>query len=113
MKPIKQQPNAPEQAPILTTVHLGVVGVDTGRVIIGDPGYIANGEPIEIPECSGDRPCQLDFKPEVPGLAIVLPSGYGDGLYPVHAVVDEEGIVHRVTTTFTETGDTPCAASRE
>ena len=97
---------------------IGVVGVDAGLVIIGDPGYLIHTEPDTESTLGKDweefcnlltedeRPTtkQFNFPLGNPGLAVVVSSGYGDGLYPVFAeVVDtKEGgkRVKKVTIEF-------------
>jgi hypothetical protein len=115
------KPQPPSNRPInLQKVHIGVIGVDTGRVILGDPGYLLPGGELSIvlgnEHLQGAKQLeQLEFKPGVPGLAVVVESGYGDGLYPVTALVDQDGVIHQVIVEFVETpteseGEAPCAA---
>ena len=40
---------------------------------------------------------QLNYKAGHPGVAVVSPSGYGDGLYPVFATIEETEFGERVT----------------
>ena len=98
--------------------QIGVVGVDAGLVIIGDPGYLIHTEP-DTESTLGknwddfcdllaeeERPLmkQFNFPLGNPGLAVVVSSGFGDGVYPVFAeVVDtKEGgkRVKKVTIEF-------------
>ena len=102
MKPLPRS-NRPVK---LRKVHIGVIGVDTGRVILGDPGYILPRSDLSIGlgnEQLKGTDHQLEFKPGVPGLAVVLESGDGDGLYPVTALVDQDGVIHQVIVEFVET----------
>lgn len=87
----------------LNKIHLGVIAIDSGHLIVGDPGYILPGSKLshglhydQIQSGSN----QLEFKPDVPGLAIVAESGYGDGMYPVTALVDEDGYIHKIIIDF-------------
>ena len=92
---------------------IGVVGVDVGLVIIGDPGYLIHTEP-EIESTLGkdweefcnllaeeERPAmkQFTFPLGNPGLAVVVSSGFGDGVYPVYAEI-ENGVIKKVTIEF-------------
>jgi hypothetical protein len=95
---------------------IGVVGVDAGLVIIGDPGYLIHTEPENtlgkdweefcdlLAEEEGPTIKQFTFPLGNPGLAVVVSSGFGDGMYPVYAeVVDtKEGgkRVKRLTIEF-------------
>lgn len=55
-------------------VEVGEVGVDSGRLLLGDPAYVT---PDLIDRLEGRQPGQLTH-----GVVLVA-SGFGDGLYPV------------------------------
>jgi hypothetical protein len=97
-------------------VKLGVVGVDSGQLMVCDPCYI-DGEWREEefnPGCAAkenfsyNRVCevtqanalhggQLKFKKGHAGVAVAFTSGVGDGLYAVQARIGEiEGWGERV-----------------
>ena len=74
--------------------QIGVVGVDSGTLIILDPGNIEdNFESWDKGLCdkvialtdNESQAGQLNYERGHPGLAVVFNSGMGDGLYPVYA----------------------------
>jgi hypothetical protein len=86
-------------------VQIGVVGVDTGQLMLCDPSYV-DGEWVNeefVPGLSGAKEAfsynaacqktlaqpfndgQLNFKRGHAGVAVVTTTGLGDGLYPVYA----------------------------
>lgn len=99
----------------LTKRKLGVVGVDSGQLMICDPCYLESewknektidftnpkilekhkgkfsyngcGEATLGPNSSG----QLNYNMGHPGAGVVFASGYGDGTYPVIGWFNEEG----------------------
>lgn len=93
----------------LSVVHkegwrlLGEVGVDTGRLLIADPAY--DVEDVETSLLDGELVEQCGPR----GLALVFPSGYGDGLYPVYGRLNEDGRVVevRILMDFAERNDPP------
>jgi len=96
---------------------VGHVGVDSGQVMICDPCYIdsewkkeefkGDNKPTEnfsYPACcdltiKSPRFGQLNYKMGHPGVGVVSSSGYGDGLYPVYAEINEHG---RIKSLFIE-----------
>ena len=76
---------------------IGVVGVDAGLMIIGDPGYLIHTKPEPSLGKDWDEFCdiiseekspamkQFNFPQGNPGLAVIVSSGFGDGVYPVYA----------------------------
>jgi hypothetical protein len=81
-------------------VQLGVVGVDSGTLIVVDPSYIesewesADGEgktneaiDVALSGFGG----QLNYRVGHPGLAVAFPSGFGDGMYEVWATIRDCG----------------------
>jgi hypothetical protein len=88
------------------TFLAGHVNVDAGLIYIGDPGSVVepSGPPEEIPDWDEfvDRILGEDYKAEgeIPNVAkeplgqgsgIVIPSGYGDGIYPVYVTLGDDG----------------------
>lgn len=70
--------------------RIGVIGVDSGQVVVTDPSYIGvpmTGLPSygDISKVSLAGKTQLKNKKGI-NLAVVSESGFGDGLYPVYAV---------------------------
>ncbi len=65
--------------------HLGQVAVDSGRLMIIDPCYVKyldNYTPSELATVDdGEVPFPLGHS----GMALVFPSGLGDGMYDVYA----------------------------
>jgi hypothetical protein len=65
---------------------VGHVGVDTGTLVLIDPCYAFDSTAIfdEL----GER-----AHAEVPGAAVAVRTGYGDGWYPVYATRNADGRV--------------------
>ena len=93
-------------------VKLGVVAVDSGQLLIMDPGYVDNcwrpedgsgqyggGTYEECAELvlSREGEGQLCFSDGRPGLGVVFASGWGDGTYEVFAHVDDTMERGRIT----------------
>jgi len=74
--------------------RIGVIGVDSGQVVVTDPSYIGakNGIPSydNISKVSLAGKNQLKNKTGIK-LAVVSSSGLGDGVYPVYAVTGKAG----------------------
>jgi hypothetical protein len=68
---------------------IGVVAVDSGRIVIGDPAYadIARSQPAEDHNPDGG---QL-------GLCVTAPNFGGDGVFPVYATHADDGQLEAVT----------------
>lgn len=106
-------------------VLLGRILVDSGQVMVGDPAYlhgweddefdpekvktkelsdaISNCEKVVLPYCYSGA-CVATLSPEMggqlaEGLSVACASGYGDGTYPVYAVI-ENGRVKRLVVEF-------------
>lgn len=88
-------------------VEIGALPVDAGVMMLGDPCYVVHPKNHD-PEIY-DRICQLiDDKPYVffsgsygpiPDV-LVAKTGYGDGIYPVFAELDENDRVMSITISF-------------
>lgn len=73
---------------------IGHVGVDAGCLLIGDPSYVFDGFDYEAEVCSDWQ----FYREAIDGLAMLVSSGLGDGMYPVEAKIEEvEGWGERVT----------------
>ena len=87
-------------------IKIGVVGVDSGQLVICDPCYIKhNGEQSELNDYDellkkkaesgngdlnkADEYAQLCFDMGHEGLGVVFDSGIGDGVYNVYATIGE------------------------
>lgn len=83
-------------------IQVGTVFVDAGIVMVGDPCYSLPDDGShrvsdwsEFCNRTFDKRNELDpsgvSQPLGPGIGIVVPSGYGDGEYPVFIEVTEDG----------------------
>ena len=78
-------------------VQIGVVGVDSARLVITDPTYIKDQWTPELVEkCWNLTPppmlaSQLKYKAGHDGLGVVFLAGLGDGVYPVFAEYEDAG----------------------
>ncbi len=76
--------------------RIGSVGVDSGMLMIADPGYIK--EPTDI-KCEGIG-AEIDNEARsaqiLNGYCLAFSSGYGDGLYDVYAKRDENGRIVKI-----------------
>lgn len=103
---------------------IGTVGVDAGMVWIGDPCYVIGEDAHHAPqsweeflealhdhedgELAGVSEALKDYGQ---GVGLAIPSGYGDGLYEVRAVIVPDDlnpggeVVKSVTVTFIEDDD--------
>jgi hypothetical protein len=91
-------------------VRLGFCAVDSGTILITDPGYLNNwkdngfGESESVGEYSYGGACdrtlttgyaryngQLNFSAGHGGIGVVSRTGLGDGVYPVYATVADLG----------------------
>jgi hypothetical protein len=94
--------------------RIGEIGVDAGLCWIGDPCYILH--PQEPPNAIGSswgefcgmlgeddqHPVCKQFCYDLghPGLGVVVSTGYGDGLYPVYAEFNDDGLIAKVWVQF-------------
>lgn len=93
---------------ITSTRQIGFVAVDSGQLLITDPGYVNGWGEEGFGEApaghysyggacettlSADSAGQLNFPAGHGGMGVVSSTGFGDGLYPVYAtyVDDEDG----------------------
>jgi hypothetical protein len=89
-----------------TTSIIGFCAVDSGQIMITDPGYVSGwgtesfGEIVADGHYSYAGACevtlgkahagQLNFPAGHAGMGVVSSSGYGDGYYPVYATYYNE-----------------------
>ena len=101
---------------------IGVVGVDSGQILITDPCYIGSewkktddnkdlGHEDNKGQFSYGGCChatlknkelggQLNYKLGHAGAGVVSRAGYGDGSYPVYAIYNDEGRVDKLIVDF-------------
>jgi len=96
---------------------LGQVGVDSGQIVISDPCYIDSewkkdveydqGKKGEYSYGGACKTCdsknlggQLNYKRGHAGAGVALRTGYGDGMYPVYGVYNDEGRITKVLVDF-------------
>jgi hypothetical protein len=78
-------------------IQIGVVGVDSARLVITDPSYIKSQWSAElIDRCWDLTPPpllagQLTYPAGHDGLGVVFVAGLGDGVYPVFAEYEDAG----------------------
>ena len=88
--------------------EVGIIGVDAGLCMVGDPCYIKSEDhPAHdwSKFCSmiaGQYPTvhQLNYAAGHEGLGVVVSTGYGDGCYPVSVVYGDEGRVSEIRIDF-------------
>lgn len=88
--------------------QIGVVGVDAGLLMVGDPCYFIRDTPehktaADVAELTWKKVCsdtvslrnsdgqQLTFSPQNPGLGVIVNTTHGDGIYPVFLVTTPGG----------------------
>ncbi len=87
-----------------TLKHIGDVDVESGQVLIGDPGYLRDflsdeyhGGPGHVGEYpySYSGACEASLSgggPLASFMAVTSSTGYGDGIYPVFQIITD-GVV--------------------
>lgn len=95
----------------------GSIGVDSGRVWLGDPGYVildpGTRRPIDlgrgwhdmVPKMVSGTTEQWHFDDGRPGLGVSVATGFGDGTYSVWVRKTPSGRVAAVMIEFIEEGD--------
>jgi hypothetical protein len=100
----------------LDLVHIGDFAVDSGQAMVGDPCYLdewepwnSEAEPFENHKKSKGKysylgACEATLTEGYGqlgmGNAVVFSTGYGDGLYPVYAEINEDGRVAKIVIDF-------------
>ncbi len=95
---------------------IGYFSVDSGQAMIGDPCYLDEWEPWndkadnfeehvnKAGEYSYLGACGVTLKKGYGGLgngmSVAFSTGYGDGVYPVYAEIDDDGRIARVVIEF-------------
>ncbi len=95
--------------------YIGSFAVDSGQAMVGDPCYLEDWKPWNSEEHNfEDHPqhkgeygylgaCNATLEKgygELGNLGVVFSTGYGDGLYPVYAEINEDGRVARIVIDF-------------
>jgi len=96
-----------------TMTHIGSFSVDSGQAMVGDPCYLDewdtnSNEEWNITDKQGEysyfgasATTLADCYGELGGSrAVVFSTGYGDGLYPVYAEIDDDNRVSKVIIDF-------------
>jgi hypothetical protein len=80
--------------------QVGVVGVDAGCILLGDPSYWMSGKDYDKLICNGwSESLQINYDLGHAGKGVVVSSGFGDGCYPVY-VKKQHGRVKEVRIKF-------------
>jgi len=89
--------------------QIGIVGVDSGSILISDPCYINDcfsiqGDDIFKIYPEKERHFQINTKAtnntvKIP-VAVTLRTGYGDGAYPVMATYNKDGVIKKIEISF-------------
>jgi hypothetical protein len=84
------------------TKKLGTIGVDAGMCWIGDPCYVLPDDARDNPGKDWGDFCEQMLHTNAKEFAsgVCVTTGYGDGEYPVHAKVTEDGCIASITVTF-------------
>lgn len=100
--------------------QVGMIGVDSGQVIIGDPCYLDSWKGHEF---ASDRPGEYSYAGACTatlsdkgygnlrydmghdGAAFACATRWGDGTYPVYAEFDKDGRVISLTIKFDDDGE--------
>jgi hypothetical protein len=99
-------------------ITIGMIAIDSGQAIIGDPAYLSdwelwdsNNEEFDFSEDQIGKYSYLgasattlhnEYGELGGGRAVAFNTGYGDGVYPVYAILDEEtGKVAQIIIDFT------------
>lgn len=82
--------------------RIGNCAVDAGIIMLGDPCYYLHGENPEVFGSTWPEFCDRlrdELTLDLDSYAVVVSSGYGDGVYPVEAKF-EDGRVKEVRIVF-------------
>ena len=94
---------------------IGSFAVDSGQAMVGDPCYLDGWEPWNDKSEKFDNyinhkgkysylgACEATLTKGYGSLgnsAVVFSTGYGDGLYPVYAEIDDDGRVVKIVIDF-------------
>ena len=93
--------NANNQRENIMRKLIGNIGVDSGSCWVGDPCYVLPDDARHNPGEDWDEFCRAMLRSshkEFPA-GVCVSTGYGDGEYPVHAVI-KDGVVQSIEVTF-------------
>jgi hypothetical protein len=86
--------------PRLKKEKIGEVAVDSGTIVIIDPGYIKSKSRLMKAITKSTGMHGRVVAAGTSGTAVWSRSGGGDGTYPVYAFKNEDGLVKRITIEF-------------
>ena len=100
---------------------IGRFAVDSGQAMIGDPCYLDSWKPWnsevdnfedhinKVGEYGYLGACNATITNNYgelnEGSSVVFNTGWGDGVYPVYANIDDEGTIHSITVNFVNDQD--------
>jgi hypothetical protein len=100
----------------MTKTLIGKFAVDSGQAMIGDPCYLEDWKPWnseqekfedhvnKVGEYGYLGACNATLTNGYgelnQGSSVVFNTGWGDGVYPVYADIDDEGTIHSITVKF-------------
>jgi hypothetical protein len=83
---------------------IGVVGIDSGNLILGDPCYwLKDADYNKLFPIDGEwtyQTRQLKYDKGHDGKGVITTTGYGDGEYPVYVKYNKEGRVAEIRVKF-------------
>ena len=93
--------------------NVGYVAVDAGCIWVGDPCYVLPDDASHADSVrdwsefcekldNQSNSTSFKFNNGHHGLGVVVPSGWGDGYYPVYITESDDGRVASVTVVFIE-----------
>jgi hypothetical protein len=84
--------------------RIGIVGVDTGTVLLSDPCSVQAGFDVDpLWEGLGLKDSlQVNYEKGHPGRAVIVSNFGGDGMFPVFIRKDAEGMVVEMKIVFNE-----------
>lgn len=105
----------------MTKTLIGSFAVDSGQAMIGDPCYLEEWKPwnseVDNFEDHANKVGEYGYLGACnatltngygelnQGSSVVFNTGWGDGVYPVYADIDEEGVVRSITVNFVNDED--------
>lgn len=87
---------------------IGVVGVDSGSLLIGDPCYWIDQEVRALymtDDFFANQHIQANYEAGHSGKGIFSATGWGDGMYEVYATFNSDGRIAKLEVIFIEDED--------